>query len=300
MRKALDARGGVVKERDGFEIFYGVEPKQRARRRTSTGDTTASKEAAAQVASATQQAPDAATAEKGSIEKKRPPNVPSLKLGGSNASKQSEVCSSHGNAKPAKPERSRRLTAPPSVATAGRTEPQHPMAGIASAAVAAFSAIEAATADGVAAVVDAAMGTTPATASTAPVSARGLVADVAPIVSSFQITSPRLTDTLKQKAPRGVPHYALTGASQKAQLPLPEGVESYSLASPTNSPREPSPTKAPGCSGGEPEHHATPASTNACIDAAVHAGESCEDARSDPPVAARAEIPRLMLARVPE
>lgn len=322
MRKALDARGGVVKERDGFEVFYGVEPKQtRSRRKTVTGEATT---AVPNAITAPRKAPQVAESSGQPLaagyveEQRRPNNVPSLRLGSFSAPKQPEA----KEATPAVAQRARRLTAPPVVSP---SKPQSSM-GAGFSFAAAFSALEAATAEGVAAVVDAAMGTTPtvgsiaaAQASTAPVSsqrsprkstpAQPAVAATATTAPSFSVAmrSPRTSasEAERLKTPRGVPVFCLSSVSQKITQPIPETAESYSLASPHNSPRS-SPS---GVAAGEPNPERPSASETVKQDGAPGDGleakeessgntpESTVVSRSQAATAARFAIPALSLPK---
>lgn len=314
MRKTpLDGRGGAVKERDGFEIFYGVEPKQpRSRRRTATGEsTTVPPPGAAQKPSQVARPGNTTT------EQKRP-HVPSLKLG-SSAPAQTEAAK-EGTSDVG--QRARRLTAPP--VSVAAPDPQHPMAAVSSFATAALSAfsfatasLEAVTADGVAAVVDAAMGTTPAVGSTASVTSTPASAVAAAVsveaASTVARTSPRRSGTEKRTprgseaprareiwTPRGVPVYSLSRSSN-----CPKSVESYSLVSPTASPTpsfEPLPTST---AGGEGDCEGTSISAATRPDLPAAGGDSsCGGeapldgaARAQAAAAARSAIPTLSLPR---
>lgn len=315
MRKALDARGGVVKERDGFEIFYGVESKQTRKRRTSIGDQSTSEQAAASASTAApkqmasqpaskqgksqvEQKASAPTATEKS-DKRRPEGVPKLKLG-SSAPKQTEAAKAGVQDKS---QRSRRLTAPPSVAASENKNPME--AAFSSFASGIFSAVS----DSVDAVVDAAIGPTPSAASTAPACpvpmfSPRLDAERAQRANGAYVPrpSPAPSDGVgKLRTPRGVPVFSLSSSAPKEAV-IPEGVESYSLASPGHSPREmecggqPNPQEATQVVGTKSEEAAESA---VAIKPAVVQEAGYPSKHVEAAAAARAAIPRLNLKLSP-
>merc|ERR1719235_877500 len=216
-RKAYDPK---ERRRDGFEIFYGLEPKSaRGKRRTSTGSTVQ------QPPSSTSKVVAAApSCQNSDNQEKAKPTVPRLQLGPS----KEEAPSSAAHRSSA-----RRATAPSSASSPSKEEGDG-FFGFASAAVAAMSALAA---EGVAA-MDQAM--TPRPRETDVLAA---MPKTTPRTSQCDRSehdresgrSRRKSGADKIWTPRGVPVFSLNGQPQMIK-PVPEDVEKYSMESPSHSP----------------------------------------------------------------
>jgi len=254
MRKALNSRGGVFKEQDGYEVFYGVEPKStRTRRRTATGTSATVPGAAVPPARAhgdsaflpaartvAEAAPQVATSETASAQpsaagktdpSQRRPGVPRLQLGGGAHKKEAT-----NEGTPSVAQRARRPTAPTSQSASrdgkmhsSASESQDPIAAVSSF----FSAVVAAVDSGAAA-FDAAMSPRlqpRAVSSTAPVGPP----------AGFSMFSPRslrppwapqpgaAPQPVAVEIPRFSPR-AEVRKSDAERLQTPRGVPVYSIA----------------------------------------------------------------------
>lgn len=257
MKKALDSRGGVVKGRDGFEIFFGTNDakKQPARRRATaeTGSITAPARKIEQVdanAGATQTAQP--SSQSAVTEQKRPAGVPKLQLGPSRlgesmTSTKDNTSSSASATKTTQQGRQRRMTAPPAASTRSTeaaAESQHPIAAVSSLATAGWGGLAAwasATADAANAVVEAAVdAAAPAVASTAG-APRGFsgISITSPRGFGEAFRSPRGEAAAKQapafaagaRSPRSERRSAAEKAAQAAEkLSTPRGVPVFSLS----------------------------------------------------------------------
>lgn len=227
-RKALGPRGGAASQRDGFEIFYGLDPKNtRSRRRTTTAaSTTAAPPAPSKVdgSAGSERQPRSDASAKGR------PRVPTLQLNVGQADQ------------PASGQRAsaRRSTAPATASTAPAVDPADPIAAVSSLATAAVAAFSALADSGVAA-VDVALGVVPEAepAPSSPLAQQGPSSDT----TSEASRKPRR----KSKAgsdeiwtPRGVPVFSLSGQSgcpRAAEEPQPtQTADSYAQSSPNASP----------------------------------------------------------------
>lgn len=232
-RKALGARGGSGKERDGFEIFYGLEPKStRPRRRSSTG---ASAPLAASTASKVASASTPAATD-GPVQQR--PCVPTLQLGST----------SDGHPSSAQRRSTQQSTASASASTAA-AEAADPIAAVSSPATAAVAAVTAFTWESPA--VDVApgepttqiSGTLPTAEPTAPASSEAPVEDK----KSRRRSTAGSPSPKEIWTPRGVPVFSLSGQSRRAaeeQQQLPRTMDSYSVASAEPSPSPPSETQS--------------------------------------------------------
>lgn len=258
MKKALDSRGGVVKGRDGFEIFFGTNDakKQPARRRATAepGSITAPARTIEQVdanAGATQTAAQPSS-QAAVTEQKRPAGVPKLQLGpsrlGENINVTKDNTSSSTSATKSTPQgRQRRMTAPPAASsrsTEASADSQHPIAAVSSLATAGWGGLAAwasATADAANAVVEAAVdAAAPAVASTAG-APRGFsgISITSPRGFGEAFRSPRGEAAAKQapgfaagaRSPRSERRTAAEKAAQAAEkLSTPRGVPVFSLS----------------------------------------------------------------------